>query len=172
MAEPFTGTEIVVLPQSKKKVRVRRPSLITLLASGGFPADLAAIVWGMYEKGEDPEKFAREPDGIRNMALLMETYVPYVLVSPTIGPTTHVAPDSEGVLTGTINLLDLHDIDKRFLFFYGQGLLDTPAKEEVSAQALDTFPEGAASPDTRPAREPVRSEAVDDGGVASEPASA
>lgn len=167
--------QTVTLPQSKYKVRVRRPSLITLIASGGFPAELAAVVWKMYE-GKNDGDLLQEPEGIMRMASLIEAYVPHVLVVPQVGPTSQIDIDAEGFAIGSVAMLDLHDTDKRFLFFYGQGLLDAMDEkptETASAPALASFPEDVARADTRPAREPVRAETVDTPGhVAAEPASA
>lgn len=175
MAEMPGLVPIATLPQSKHKVRVRRPSLLTLIATGGFPAELAAVVWKMYEKGTSPDDITQDPQGILQMATLIEAYVPFVLVSPKVGVLTQVETDSDGVLTGTIALLDLHDTDKQFLFFYGQGLVDIPeaprATETVSAQALQSFPEDAARADAGPAGESVRPAPVDDGRAPAEPAS-
>lgn len=164
--EPFGSARVVTLPQSGQKVRARRPSLVTLIATGGFPAELASVVWNMYEKGEDPSQNAKDAEGILRMANLIEQYVPHVLVTPQVGPVTQTDVDGEGVLIGTVSMIDLPDMDKRFLFFYGQGLLDgttqPPASPEiVSAKALESFPENGERADARPAREPVRAETLD-----------
>jgi hypothetical protein len=176
MAEAIGLVQVLTLPQSKYKVRARRPSLITLIASGGFPAELAAVVWRMYEKGEDADTATTEPDNIMRMASLIEAYVPHVLVTPQVGPTSQIEIDAEGFVVGTISMIDLHDTDKRFLFFYGQGLLeasDLKPTETASAPALASFPENVARADARPAREPVRTETVDaPGDVPAEPAGA
>lgn len=176
----LAAVKVVTLPFSKYKVRLRRPSLITLIATGGFPTELASVVWKMYETNKNADELAKEPDGILHMASLMESYIPFVLVEPHVGGATNLQLDAEGNMTGTWAMIDVSDSDKRFLFFYGQGLLDDfptePVKNgatpepEVSAQTLATFPEEQARADARPAREPVRAEAVESRDVHVEPA--
>jgi hypothetical protein len=126
------GTKVLELPHLKQKVLARQPSLVTLIASGGFPSELAAVVWKMYERGDNGEQMTSTPDGIRQMANLIEAYVPHVLVKPQVGAVTHVTVDGDGVLDGTIAMIDLPDLDKRYLFFYGQRLL-APIEQTVSA---------------------------------------
>jgi hypothetical protein len=168
------SSRIKILPQSKLRVRVRRPSLVTLIASGAFPAELASIVWKMYEKTDETPN--DDPESIQRMARLMEEFIPHVLVTPRIGSVTQLQDDVDGVAQGTIASIDLGDLDKRWLFFYGQGLVEQDGSEttpEVSAASLDSFPEEPARADARPAREPVRAEAVESGGNPEpEPASA
>src|SRR5262245_38401145 len=174
MNEAVGAVRVVTLPLSRYKVRVRQPSLITLIATGGFPSELASVVWKMYEQNKDPAELSSDPAGIMQMANLIESYVPYVLVSPKIGAQTEMRADADGVMSGTLAMLDIRDSDKRFLFFYGQGLLDgadfTPT-QEVSAPALTTFPEEPPRPDARPSREPVRAETVEPDRSEPEPAS-
>ncbi len=165
MAEPtasrVTIGSVQVLPlPSGIKVRARRPSIISLIASGGFPGELVAFASTMIMDGKEPDALLAEPDGLRRMAALIEAYVPYVLVSPKVSVVTALNEDVEGVLQGTLAMIDLDDIDKRFLFFWGQGLLGEPEGGAVAATSLKPFPDGAARADDRPTREPVRAETV------------
>ncbi len=57
MAESSRSIKRTTLPVANLTVRVLRPSLFTLLASGAFPGELAATVWKLYSDEEARKKF-------------------------------------------------------------------------------------------------------------------
>ncbi len=162
--QSFFGTARKLKLPSGAIVLARRPSTISLIASGGFPSELTALVWKHAQGGNDPEELAGDPEMLRKMAEMIDQYVPHVLVSPTVGPVTNIISEgADGVLTGTVHIADMRDEDKRYLFFFGQALagpLDA-GKTEVTPSDLKSFRDESASGDAGHAGEAVRAEAIE-----------
>lgn len=151
------------------KVRVRRPSILSLISSEGFPQDLTGEVWKLIKKDKlDPQKLeVADVESIRTWARLINAYVPQVLVNPKVTEVTELVDveGKPGQVSGTIALEDISDMDKQFLFLYGNGA--APSDEEMEAgvgsskvlEALRRFREGAARDNAGPGGEAVRAEA-------------
>lgn len=174
---PIVATKLLTLPHSKWRVLARRPSLITLVASGALPIELTSAVWKMASEGKEPDE--NSPQGLRQMAELMESFLPHVLVSPSVGPMTSMdEAESGGPLRGTLALIDLHDLDKRYLFYFGQGTIsgDLAEREESRERedvALARFREGSGRADARSDGQALQSAPVgDDRAEPAQPASA
>jgi hypothetical protein len=135
MTEVTYGKSHVLTLPSGVKVRARRPSLLSLIYSGGFPTELTATVWQLYAKQINAEEVAqKEPEGLLRLAGLIEQYIPHVLISPRVGPMTKLDEGPEGVLTGTVALLDILDLDKQYLFLFGQRLILAPEERQAGAE--------------------------------------
>lgn len=159
----FGSVNTVILPMSRAKVLVRRPSMFSLVKSGGLPAELTSLVWRLFgdtngvslasvleETGPEAEKFA----------VLVEKFIPHVLVSLTIGDVSDAEEDEQGITRGTVALIDIHDIDKNHLFLYGVGVLKGLDEiGEVVAKDLEAFRGKSPRPDDGPGGEEVRAEA-------------
>ena len=154
-------TTILTLP-SGLKVRAHRPSVFTLIASGGFPAELTEIVYEMTANPVKPEEMVRDPEKLRQFALLIDAFVPHVLVDPRVGPLSQNAPGEDGVLTGTVSLIDMNDMDKLHLFLYGQGLIEGPVSEGggTGSTTLKSFRENESGVDVGRGGEAVRDTAL------------
>ena len=99
---------------------------------------------------------------------LIDAYVPHVLVSPRVAPMSQNELDVNGVVIGTVALIDISDVDKLHLFLYGQGLIDGPATEGGATVALKSFRDDDASADSGRGVEEVRAPALDVAGARSE----
>jgi hypothetical protein len=170
MAERATGNtigKVVALPlPSGMVVRVRRPSVFSLITSGGFPAELTQVVFDMVTNPVKPEEMIRDPERLRQLSTLIDAYVPHVLVSPHVGPMSSNSLDEDGVVTGTVALVDLADMDKLHLFMFGQGLIAGPATEGGAVSpALTSFRDGAASADAGRGVEEVRATPLEAAGA-------
>lgn len=172
----------VTLP-SGSKVVARRVSLMSLLWAGGFPTELTAVVWSMFNAGIDVKQLSQEPDGLRRMVGLLEAVVPHVLVQPRVltptqvadGAVTAIAVDAEGVQQGTVALADILDVDKQWLFLFGQGLIRTGEErgESGAPAGPEGFPAELVRADAGPGGAAVRPAPVPDpGAAAGEPAGA
>lgn len=161
---------------SGMKVQVRRPSVLSLITSEGFPQDLTIAVWKLIKKDQlDPDMIGHDAEAIRTWARLITAYVPEVLVNPRVTDVTELVPveGDPGRVSGTIEMRDISDMDKQFLFLYGNGVV--PSNEEMEAgvssgkvlEALRTFRDRAARGDAGPGGEAVRAEAVEPAGVES-----
>lgn len=161
-SNPFQAQHTVILPVSEAKVRVRRPSLMTMVTVSGLPTELTALAMKVangqrvLEKGDDLET-------VRANFASIEAFYPYVLVDVTIthdGPTD-VKEDVDGCWIGTVNSADIADIDKQYLFMYGRHLVsanepDKKADTEADSEAVGKFRDGASSDDAGPVGEAVR----------------
>ena len=185
------GVHTLTLP-SKYKVYVRRPSAFTLIKSGGFPAELASSVWGLFTKKLDMDTFATDPSAMQKYAELIEKFWPFVLVKLQVIPDdqdVENGPDAIDCIVGTCHAGDLDDLDKQELFLYGIGLAKhdagsaqiastqepptttpEPKPEEAEVADLSSFRDGAARDDDRPRREPVRTATVEPAGIAADAA--
>lgn len=177
----FGRPHVLTLPISGYKIRVRRPSLFTLVTAGAFPDDLAATVWTMSKRGfqlsnnggpegeTDPQKFGE-------FARVIEVYIPHVLVDPKASAASDVRLDAEGCLTGLLDVAELDDVDKQRLFFFGQGIMlsddemvekvarISAAAQEVTSADVRPFRDGAARGDGGPGGEALRPAAFDAAG--------
>ncbi len=165
--------QTVSLP-SGVKMRARRPSVLSLIASGGFPSELTLEIWKLASREGDISKNAESLDSLKSWAALLEAYIPYVLVTPQIGLVTDVKEDDQGVLIGTIVIGDLQDMDKQVLFLFGNGLVPSDeeiadGKKEVSAKSLASFRDGEQGADAGSSSEAVQPAPVVAGGDAPGP---
>jgi hypothetical protein len=164
----FGVTHILTLPISQEKVRVRRPSTFSLVAAGGLPADLTALVWRLFgDKDKNLNSVMEQGDELKTYSQLVEKLVPYILVQPTVAAESNCDEvDEEGVMVGSIALMDIPDLDKNHIFMYGVGAVRASEEQEgVVAEDLKTFPAEPTRPDTGSGGEEVRTAAVADGGV-------
>lgn len=162
----------VILP-SGVKVLARRPSIMSLIASGGFPDELTALVWRMGQEKTVASELSQTPEGIRQLATMIEAFLPYVLMSPKVGPVTATELGDDGVLTGTIERMDIDDGDKNWLFLFGQGVILTQeerqaAPKTLTAADLGRFRTELQSSQLGQSGEAVQSTAVEVGGTGPE----
>lgn len=178
----FGRPHVLTLPISGYKIRVRRPSLFTLVNAGAFPDDLAASVWTMSKRGfqlssNGPEAEGEtDPHKFGEFARVIEVYIPHVLVDPKASATSDVRLDAEGCLTGLLDVAELDDVDKQRLFFFGQGIMlsddemvekaarISAAAAEVTSADVRPFRDGAARGDGGPGGEALRAAAVEPAG--------
>lgn len=173
----------VTLP-SGMKVGARRISLMSLLWAGGFPTELTSVVWSMFNQGVDVKQLSQEPDGLRRMVGIIEAVVPHVLVQPKVltpqevegGKTTTLEVGADGVQHGAVALGDIPDVDKQWLFLFGQALIRTDEERDDRAGAPagpGGFRAERVRADAGPGGAAVRPAAVaDPGAAAGEPAGA
>jgi hypothetical protein len=164
-SNPFQSQHIVLLPVSGARVRVRRPSLMTMVTVSGLPNELTALAMKVAN-GQRVLAPGDEPEIIKSNFATIEAYFPYVLVDLRIVDTpTDVKEDADGCWTGTVNRGDIPDIDKQYLFMYGRHLVsanepdtkaDTKAVEEATPEAVGQFRDGTASGDAGRDSETVR----------------
>jgi hypothetical protein len=175
MPNPFQSQHTVVLPVSGARVRVRRPSLMTMVTVSGLPTELTSLAMKVAN-GQRVLESGDEPDIIKANFAAIEAYIPFVLVDLKVtkdGPTdVHLENHTTdgAIWVGTVNLADLPDIDKQYLFMYGRHLVspnepDTeadiePAKE-ATPEEIGQFRDGAAGDDAGSSGEAVRAEAVE-----------
>ena len=166
------------LPESEMKVKARKISLITLMTKGLFPSELTSMVVQMFDQKVELDAAAlrNNPAVMKELFAVIEAIVPLVLVEPTIGTVTALTEDVDGFAIGTIRLDDIPDLDKQYLFYFGQGLArqfipkrvqpsSEPLDEEVTPTDVASFRDGAARPDTGLPGEALRDQAVDSVGV-------
>ena len=171
MMSSFGQVHTLTLP-SGAKVRVRRPSVLALVAAGGFPAELTIEVWKLLNKKVEPEEAIADPEALKRWALLIEKFVPHVLVDPKIAEETEVTTDSDGGVHGTVRSEDISDFDKQYLFLYGNGVYRaneeeiTLVNEEVTKADLGPFRDRAAGVDVGSGGDTIQPEAVDSDRVA------
>lgn len=138
----FGATNTLLLPISGDKVTVRRPSMFSLVASGGLPGELTTLVWKLFgEKKLTLATVLEDGQDVKNFALLVEKFLPHVLVDPKIADVSDCEVNGDGLLSGAIALMDISDIDKNHLFLYGVGVLRGIDEPEVIAADLATFRE-------------------------------
>lgn len=178
MANPFQSQHIVVLPVSGAKVRVRRPSLMTMVTVSGLPTELTGIAL----KIANAQRVLAQGDDVATMKANFETieaYVPYVLVDLKVADVTDVKEDADGCWVGTINLSDMADIDKQYIFMYGRHLVgpnepdkkeDIEEVKEATTEAVSKFRGGAVGDDTGSTGEEVQPAPIESSGhVSREP---
>jgi len=172
MTAPVYGRPHLVTLPSGIKMLARRPSIVSLISSDGFPDELTTLVWRMGEEKNVVSELMRTKEGIRQLASMMEAYLPFILISPKITSETATEVGPDGVLTGTIASMDLVDEDKNWLFLFGQGLILTPEERQVgptvAAADLARFREGLKSDVPGQSGAAVQSAAVDASGVGSD----
>ncbi len=169
------GRRLTLSLPSGIKVKARRPSVLSLIASGGFPSELTLEVWKLVKKDLlDPDKIANDVESVMAWAKMIDAYVPHVLINPVLvtgadEDTVLVQADDSELVTGKVNIRDITDIDKQTLFLFGQGVV--PADEELAergfggrvaelAATLKEFRGGAARDEAGRGVEEVRAEAV------------
>src|SRR3990167_6722708 len=94
---PFGRSTVLMLP-SGVRVRARRPSIISLIASGGFPTELTGMVWKLANRDASVEDLVQNADDLIRMTQLINAYILNVLVSPKLSmseETALVAPPEE-----------------------------------------------------------------------------
>ncbi len=156
--QPRIGqTHPLTLPASREIVEVRRPSTFTLIVSGGLPAELSALVWKLFGTKMQLVDVMETGKELKDFAMLIEKFVPFVLVDPVIGETTTCTIGEDGRLHGALRLDDLPDLDKNHLFLFGVGVLKgDDERDEVVAADLATFRAGAARGDAGSGGEALR----------------
>ena len=169
---PFGRSTVLMLP-SGVRVRARRPSIISLIASGGFPTELTGMVWKLANRDASVEDLVQNADDLIRMTQLINAYILNVLVSPKLSmseETALVAPPEEQPQmpwAGVVNLADMEDVDKQFLFLYGQGLLSSEVLQGATgARSLETFRDGAVRVGSGSDGEAVRTETIEPDRVA------
>jgi len=172
MKSTYAAAQTLTLP-SGKKVLVRRPSVTSLLASGGFPTGLtsAALKILVEKRLEKPtaQEEAEDPESVQKWAAMLDSFLPRVLVQPKVGPQTDIAEDETGLLSGTIAVTDILDFDKQVIFYFGTGLyrsdeeIEASKAKEATVETLKPFPGGAERVDAGPGSEAVRAETVESG---------
>lgn len=171
---PFQSQHTVILPVAEAKVRVRRPSLLTMVSVSGLPTELTSLAMkvangrSVLDKGDEPEI-------IKANFAAIEAYFPYVLVDLKVtkdGPTD-VRIDDEGCWVGTVNSSDIADTDKQYLFMYGRHLVgpNEPDKEaEATTEEVGKFRDGASGGDTGSSGEEIQPAPIESSGhVSREP---
>lgn len=164
--------QTVTLP-SGMKVKAKRPSVLSLITSAGFPQDLTLEVWKLIKKDKlDPDALGNDAASIQAWARLIEAYIPKVLVNPRVTEVTQLVPVEgvPGLMSGTWALEDIGDLDKQVLFLYGNDA--APSDEELESgassellDALRKFRDGIARSDVGQRREAVRAEAEQPAGA-------
>lgn len=149
---------------------------MTMVTVSGLPSELTAIALKVasaqrvLEKGDDFET-------MRLNFATIEAYIPFVLVDLKVtkdGPTD-VHEDADGCWVGAVNLADIPDTDKQYIFMYGRHLVapnepDIKADMEATTEEVGKFRDGAAGDDAGSGGETVRAAAVESAGhVSREP---
>lgn len=173
MKKMYAKAHTLTLP-SGVKFRVRRPSILTLINSGGFPSEMTIEIWKVVSaEGLDPKKLLEDAKGLTNWAKLIDMFIPHVSIMPKIttdGAETNIAEDANGIAVGNVDLATLPDADKQLLFLFGTyaAASDEEMAEGATAPvpALTRFPEGAAREDDRSGSAEVRTETEQPSGVA------
>lgn len=162
MSNPFQSQHIVVLPVSNAKVRLRRPSLLTMVTVSGLPTELTALAMKVAN-GQRVLSPGSEPEIIAANFATIEAFIPFVLVDlkVTRDAPTDVHEDAEGCWVGTVNPADLADTDKQYIFMYGRHLVgpnepDTQTVAEAKTEEVGKFRDGAAGDDAGSTGEAVR----------------
>jgi hypothetical protein len=147
----FGGLNTLLLPMSKVKVLVRRPSMFSLVASGGLPGELTSLVWRLFGNDGTVTLGTMLEEGspeVKNFSMLVEKLLPHVLVSVKVADESDCEEDDQGVLRGNIALIDIPDIDKNHIFLYAVGVLKGRDEiGEVVAADLEAFRDRAARGD-------------------------
>lgn len=163
----FGRVHVLRLPISGERVRVRRPSTFSLVAAGVLPAELTTLVWKLFGSGQKVTDMLEETKNLFDYTKLVEQMLPHVLVEPQVGAESDCEPGEDGVLRGTVALIDLPDLDKNHIFMYGVGAVrseDESQPQEVVAADLAPFPGEPARGDAGPGGEAVRAAAEPAGG--------
>jgi hypothetical protein len=182
------GRQLTLTLPSGIKVRARRPSIMTLVASGGFPSELTVEVWKLIKKDAlDPDKIGDDAESIKSWTSLVDAYIPHVLINPSIvcdvldkdgnvveRRDTELTEDEQGLVHGQVNIRDITDMDKNVVFLFGNNIC--ASDEELAegrrgvggaalAKALLEFRKDPARGDAGPGGEAVRPEAEQPVGV-------
>ncbi len=164
----FGRVHVLRLPISGERVRARRPSTFSLVAAGTLPAELTTLVWKLFGSGKQVTELLEEAKNLTDYTKLVERMLPHVLVDPRVADESDCEPGADGVLTGTVALVDLPDLDKNHLFMFGVGAVraedEIQDQSEVVAADLATFPGEPAPGDAGPGGEAVRAAAEPAGG--------
>jgi hypothetical protein len=157
----WTGVDEIVLP-SGYIVKVRKVSMYSLIAAGVFPNELTSIAMQVADKKDGTEKLltsvTEDPEGLKKFAGMVDILLLEVLVDPvgTMDKDVRTACEitADNQLTGIINLRELDDDDKQYLFIWTQRPRRA-LRREVEAN-LDTFRDGAERPAAGSGGEAVR----------------
>jgi len=162
MSNPFKPIQILTLPISKQKIRAKRFSFMTTVVKTGLPAELTGTVLRAYN-GEENLLGASETDLVKMRSLMeiIEQIVPLFLVNLTLGDETNTELDADGCLVGVLNMADMPDLDKQYIYMFGRYLLDPTEskKDEVPAKDVETFRDGSGGADVGSGGTPVRAAA-------------
>ncbi len=142
MAQPSFGRVHTLTLPTGVKVRARRPSITSLVRSGGFPVDLASYAFRLFsEPGGTAAIRGEDPAGLQRFADMIEQYLPYVLVSPKVAtgenPASQVETGPDGWEVGTVALGDIQDDDKMKLVMFGVGAAYSDEEARVEQAKAD-----------------------------------
>jgi hypothetical protein len=139
--------------------------MFSLVAAGGLPGELTSLVWKLFgAEGQSLNTVLQDGQDAKNFALLVEKFIPAVLVSVKVGAESDCDVDDAGILRGQLALLDIADIDKNQIFLYGIGVIRGDEEAEVVARDLDSFRPEPARPDAGSGSAAVQPAAVPAGG--------
>lgn len=158
MGNPFKPVQILMLPISKQKIRAKRFSLMTTIVKTGLPAELTSTVMRAYA-GEENLLATPAADVVKMQSLMeiVEQMVPLFLVNLTIADETNTELDADGCLVGALNMGDLPDLDKQYIYMFGRYLLDPDKAMEATAEALKSFRDTTGRADDGSGGETLRS---------------
>ncbi len=155
---------------SGAKVKAKRPSILTLIKDGGFPSELTIAVWRMMKREMDLDALGKDPDAFKQWAALIDAVTASVLVSPAVGEKTDLTADEAGVLCGTVLIGDIPDLDKQFIFLFGNAVYRSDEEQLTEkAKAAQGGQEDQATPrvaDLQPFREDAPGGNAGHGGAA------
>src|SRR5712691_6864358 len=154
------------------KILARRPSVLSLISSGGFPSQMTQEVWKLIEKEKiTVESVTESPEAIQQWAIMLNAYLPHVAVDPKIQPgvPTNIVEDDNKMLHGVLAVEDVQDLDKQFIFLFGNGVAASDEElaeklKEAEAAGLTRFPVGSERVDGGRGSKEVRTEAVEASG--------
>jgi len=160
----FRAIKPLILPVSKAKVRVRRPSLMNLVIAGGLPSEMTGMALRLAQQGEE----RKEPttDLLKELFTNIHQFLSLVLVDlkvvsdPEIKSETE--EDEDGFETGVVNTADMADDDKQYLFLYARGYIEAedekvkPVEKGVGSEQTESFRDERSGPDSGSSRETLR----------------
>lgn len=141
MPEPTTYGKIYDLSlPSGNKVKVRRPSLLTLIRTGQLPSTLVAAVWKVFGQAEGPASMMQSGDDVQMMIGMMDATIKSILVSPSVtDEPSDVAVDEQGYTTGHVNINDIPDMDKTTMFGFATAMVSGDREEKAKEADLAKF---------------------------------
>lgn len=161
----FRSVKPLILPVSKAKVRVRRPSLMNLVIAGGLPSEMTGMALRLAQQGE--ERKDPSPDLLKELFTNIHQFLSLVLVDlkvvsdPEIKSETE--EDEDGFEIGVVNTADMADDDKQYLFLYARGYIEAEDEKrksvEVGSEQKESFRGERSGSDAGSSRETVQREA-------------
>lgn len=183
---PFKNIHTVTLPVSGARVRCRKPSLMTMVATGGLPSELTGMALNIAEN-KPVLSTGTSIEDVKRTFETVEAFIPYVLVDIKLvregeSKLQTMGDDIDGnYWGGTLNYADLQDVDKQYIFLVGRGSIqpwrvegaeDGHGEKEATDEDLGKFRPDSSRDDAGRTGEEVRAEAEQSAGVvAREPVS-